>query len=687
MALLLAGYALEEQSERKQIRAQVYRIGADHSPPYYFLKPDGKVEGLAVDVLSEAARRSGIRLVWVQWHGYPDDALRGGAVDLWPALSSSPTRVKSLHATRPWLNNNFCTISLKSRPVPGSSELPYPKVAHRAGPFVPEVVNSVLPGYQPVTMLRREEMLSSVCRGDTDAAVVEVRFLDTALLNRPPGCEGANLRVDVIRQRKVDLSIFSTKEKARVAEMLRDEVSGIALDGTLSTILEEWAAFSSIDARSVYALRASEKRNGELGYGLAGLIVLVSLLWWQTRRAQSAQRRALEEQGRAESAARVKSEFLATMSHEIRTPLNGILGMTGVVLEGPITEEKRSDLEIVQYSAESLLRIVNDVLDISKLEAGRLRIETHCFDLKEELRAVVRFRMRAAAAKGIRLCLQYGEELPTQVLGDSCRLRQVVMNMLENAIKFTARGEVTVIAERVDSGEQEFRLRISVKDTGIGISEEKQKILFQKFTQADSSTTRRFGGTGLGLAICKQLAELMNGSVGVSSMAGEGSTFWIELMLRLPEQRPCGDAVGAPESEQETASNAPIHVLVVEDNHINQQIMLKSLVKLGYHVEIAGDGMEAVALYKEKSYSLILMDCQMPQMDGFEATGAIRKLENGRHTPIVAITASALDGDRERCFSAGMDDYITKPVRFEQLRTVVARHAGLSTAVQKPVFP
>jgi len=495
------------------------------------------------------------------------------------------------------------------------------------------------------------------------------------------------LRVDVIRQRKVDLSIFSTKEKARVAEMLRDEVSGIALDGTLSTILEEWAAFSSIDARSVYALRASEKRNGELGYGLAGLIVLVSLLWWQTRRAQSAQRRALEEQGRAESAARVKSEFLATMSHEIRTPLNGILGMTGVVLEGPITEEKRSDLEIVQYSAESLLRIVNDVLDISKLEAGRLRIETHCFDLKEELRAVVRFRMRAAAAKGIRLCLQYGEELPTQVLGDSCRLRQVVMNMLENAIKFTARGEVTVIAERVDSGEQEFRLRISVKDTGIGISEEKQKILFQKFTQADSSTTRRFGGTGLGLAICKQLAELMNGSVGVSSMAGEGSTFWIELMLRLPEQRPCGDAVGAPESEQETASNAPIHVLVVEDNHINQQIMLKSLVKLGYHVEIAGDGMEAVALYKEKSYSLILMDCQMPQMDGFEATGAIRKLENGRHTPIVAITASALDGDRERCFSAGMDDYITKPVRFEQLRTVVARHAGLSTAVQKPVFP
>ena len=377
--------------------------------------------------------------------------------------------------------------------------------------------------------------------------------------------------------------------------------------------------------------------------------------------------------------ARAKSEFLAVMSHEIRTPLNGIVGDASLLVDAPMTDEGRQLASIVLASSSSLLVIINDILDLSKIDAGRLEIENTVFAIDEVTSPMGELLGQAAQAKQIELRVRMDDDLPTHAIGDPARIRQILLNFVGNAIKFTERGSVTLRAHLEEQSETSLVVRFAVEDTGIGLSPVAMEKLFQPFTQADSSTSRKFGGTGLGLAISRRFAELMGGTVGVESVVGRGSTFW----LRLPLQRvvrpdtsavACGEQPAIP-----SAPGGPIRgrVLVAEDSIPNQRIIEAQLKRIGVEYETVSNGHQAIEAVRRSGFDLVLMDCQMPEMDGFAATMAIRKLGGpAASMPIIALTAYALAGDRERCIAAGMDAYLAKPVKFAMLEQVIAQWVG-----------
>jgi signal transduction histidine kinase/CheY-like chemotaxis protein len=394
----------------------------------------------------------------------------------------------------------------------------------------------------------------------------------------------------------------------------------------------------------------------------------------------------------AVQASNAKSVFVATVSHELRTPLAGVIGTAELLGETKLDAEQQEFVEIVRSSSEGLLLVINDILDYAKIEADKLELDPVGFALSELIAESCALVLPGAHKKGLEVNVRVDQDLPGWLEGDATRLRQVLINLLSNAVKFTSKGHVTVHASGTPTANNMSLIRVAVTDTGIGIDEETLGRLFQPFTQADNSTARKYGGTGLGLTISAQLIEMMGGTIGAESVPGEGSTFAFELELPLADRSdrtvrmPAKfEPLGERDADGNLSESAPL-VLVAEDSPVNQMLAARLLDRCGYRSELVADGNEALDAVAHTEYAAILMDCQMPGMDGYDATRAIRSRETPpTHMPIIATTAHAMSGDREKCLAAGMDDYISKPIRAAALSDALTKSIGASDRSQPAV--
>jgi len=517
---------------------------------------------------------------------------------------------------------------------------------------------------------------------------------------------------DITERREIEIALRQSEEKYRsLVENINEVIFSIDLEGKFTYISPLIYQFASYDVEEIigtpitdyihpddieslmesfqkslsgvsepFEFRVIDK-NGNIKYvrttsklqyenetpsGLYGVMIDIT----QAKEFEEELKKAKEE---AESAAKIKSDFLATISHEIRTPMNGVIGMTNLLFNTEMNSEQREYVDTIKSSGELLLSLINDILDFSKIESGKLKLDNQPCNIRKCVDEVCNAFNITAKEKNLELKYFAGEEIPDSIITDSARLKQILSNLISNAIKYTERGKVTVSVTGTKLNKENIELKISVKDTGIGIPKESIHQLFQPFSQLDSSSTRKFGGTGLGLIISKNLVEMMKGKIKVESKPGIGSDFYFTFVCKFSDDNNKLDFKKKPLNFH-LADEIPLNILLVEDNLINQKVTTRLLKRFGYTIDIAENGLKALEAVKKKNYDLIFMDVQMPEMDGIEATKQIIRMFPEKSCPIIiAMTAAVMKGDRERCLSAGMNDYIPKPVLPEVVQNAIEK--------------
>lgn len=654
-ALAAAGWSLRSAGTATE---GPLTIGFENSPPVYFPDPNGNPTGPAVEIVKRAAESLGIPLRWVFSTQGSERALTSGAIDLWPVFADLPERRNAFHVSTPWAKISYELIFPESAPIPDKEHVQGKKlaVATRLSSDA-RMAEQFLKGAQVVSKSNVASVLAAVCSGEVQAGLISANpFADS----RTPVCPVGPLGIRMIEGAEFFMGVGASRSDARavrVAERLAQEIGRMAVDGRLAAIDFHWNTHVGIETATMFAYHRARLYSivflialAMLAPVVAGLILLASRL------------RAARQQ--AEAASRAKSSFLAAMSHEVRTPMNGVIGMSGLLLDTDLTNEQREYAEAVRRSGEGLLTVINDILDFSKIEAGKMSIEAFPFDLHMVLEEIIEMLAPPAAAKGIDLILEYPPDLPRHFVGDAGRIRQVVTNLAGNGVKFTSKGHVVVTVSPQSGNAGIAGMRISVEDTGMGIPAAKVGALFEKFSQVDNSSTRKYGGTGLGLAIAKQLVELMGGGIGVESRSDQGSTFWFTLPLPLD-----ANPTAQPANREDLRG---LRAMIVDDNAINRRVLAQQITSWGLRSSSFASAEGVVdalrtACKAGDPYHFALLDYQMPEVDGGTLATAIKREPALKGTLVILLTSAGHWNEIRREQGGSLDACLVKPVRQSQL--------------------